>query len=166
MPSRRSQIAATEERKKRQEKFTKRSRSLFNKTIGLAKDTDAWVALIVRDRAGRIKSFRSSDSPYCPLSIQDLMVSRHFSSSIILYADLGQKTTHPSGTHEFLMKYAISGCWKEVAEDETDTALVDGDAESVKEGVLAIRVTPVEKEAGPDSTISVDRRHMGKDVED
>ncbi|KAH9206341.1 hypothetical protein DL95DRAFT_73799 [Leptodontidium sp. 2 PMI_412] len=78
MPSRRSQTRATkerEERKKRQEKFRKRTRSLFNKTRLLAKDTDAWVALIVRDRAGRVQSIRSSGSRYWPPSIQDLMVS-------------------------------------------------------------------------------------------
>lgn len=168
MPSRRSQIMAAEaeERKKRQEKFRKRTRSLYNKTRLLAKDTDAWVALIVRDRAGRVQSFRSSGSLYWPPSIQDLMVSRHFSSSIILPADPGRKTAHPSGAHEFLEKHAISGCWKEVAEDESDMALVDGDAESVDEGDPVISVITVEKETGADSTISVDQCHVGKDVED
>ena len=165
MSSRSSQITMAEERKKRQEKFRKRTRSLFNKTRLLAKDTDAWVALIVRDRAGRVQSFRLSGSRYWPPSIQDLMVSRHFSSSMISSADPGRKTTHPSGTHEFLEKHAISGCWKEVAEDESDTAL-DGDAESVDEGVPVISVIPVEKETGPDSTISVDQCHVGKDDED
>jgi len=168
MPSRRSRITATEEReerKKRQEKFRKRTRSLFNKTRLLAKDTDAWVALVVRDRAGRVQSFRSSGSLYWPPSIQDLMVSRHFLSSIVS-ANPGRKTTHPSGTHEFLEKHAISGCWKEVAEDENDTGMADGDAESVDEDVPAISVIPVEKEAAPDSTISVDQCHVGEDVED
>ena len=78
MPSRRSQARATkerEERKKRQEKFRKRTRSLFNKTRLLARDTDAWVALIVRDRDGRVQSIRSSGSRYWPPSIQDVMVS-------------------------------------------------------------------------------------------
>ena len=53
-----------------------------------------------------------------------------------------------------------------MAEDESDTGLVDGDAESVDEGVPAISVIPVEKEAEPDSTISVDQCHVGEDVED
>ena len=113
MPSRRSRIKATrerEERKKRQEKFRKRTKSLFNKTKLLAKDTDAWVALVVRDRAGRVQSFRSSDSLYWPSSIQDLIVSRHFPNPIILSTGLCRKTTYPLGTHEFLEKHAISGC--------------------------------------------------------
>jgi hypothetical protein len=53
-----------------------------------------------------------------------------------------------------------------VAEDESDTALGDGDAESVEEGVPAISVTPVEKEAGPDSTIWVDQCHVCNDGKD
>ena len=53
-----------------------------------------------------------------------------------------------------------------MAEDEIDTALVDGDAESVDEGVPVIGVIPVEKETGPDSTISVDQCHVGNDYED
>ncbi|PVH67605.1 hypothetical protein DL98DRAFT_543023 [Cadophora sp. DSE1049] len=76
MPSRRSQTRATkerEERKKRQEKFRKRTRSLFNKARLLARDTDAWVALIVRDRDGRVQSIRSSGSRYWPPSIQDVV---------------------------------------------------------------------------------------------
>jgi hypothetical protein len=88
-------MTAAEERKKRQEKFRKRTRSLFSKTRLLAKDTDAWVALIVRDRAGRVQSFRSSGSLNWPPSIQDLMVSRHFSSFIIISADPGQKDNTP-----------------------------------------------------------------------
>ena len=78
MPSRRSRITATEEReerKKRQEKFRKRTGSLFDKVKKLALDTDAFVALVVRDRAGRVRSFRSSDSLYWPHSITDLIVS-------------------------------------------------------------------------------------------
>jgi hypothetical protein len=43
-----------------------------------------------------------------------------------------------------------------VAEDKTDTALVDSNTESVKEGIVAIRVTPVKKEAGLDGTVLVD----------
>ena len=169
MPSRRSQIKATkerEERKRRQEKFRKRTKSLFNKTRLLAKDTDAWVALVVRDRAGRVQSFRSSGSRHWPPSIQDLMVSRHFPDPIILFTNPCQKTTNPSGTHEFLEKQAISGCWKEVAEDESDMVLVDSDAESDNGGVPTIGVIPVEKEAEPDNTISVDQGHVGEDVED
>jgi hypothetical protein len=78
------ELADAEERKKRQEKFRKRTRSFFNKARLLAKDTDAWVALVVRDRSGRVQSFRSSDSPYWPPSIQDLIVSGYFSISMIL----------------------------------------------------------------------------------
>jgi hypothetical protein len=44
--------------------------------------------------------------------------------------------------------------------------MADGDAESVDEDVPAISVIPVEKEAAPDSTISVDQCHVGEDVED
>jgi hypothetical protein len=155
MLSRHSRIAVAEERKKRQEKFRKRTRSLFNKTRLLAKDTDAWVALIVRDRAGRVQSFRSSDSHYWPSSIQDLMV--RYSSSPIFYLLTGGKLAHPSGTHEFLEKYAISGCWKEVAGDESDTALEDGDP--------LFGVIPEEKGPGSDSTISIDH-HVYKDIDD
>jgi hypothetical protein len=45
----------------------------------LAKDTDAWVAVIIRDRSGRIQSFRSSNNRYWPPSIKDLIVGCHFS---------------------------------------------------------------------------------------
>jgi hypothetical protein len=93
------------------------------------------------------------------------MVSRHFLSSIVS-VNLGRKTTHPLGIYEFLEKHAISGCWKEVAEDENDTGMADGDAESVDEDVPVISVIPVEKEAAPDSTISVDQYYVGEDVED
>ena len=81
MPSRRQNQTAAEEReereerKRRQEKFRKRTGSLFKKVEKLAKDTDAFVTLIVRDRAGRVRSFRSSDSLYWPYSIKDLIVS-------------------------------------------------------------------------------------------
>ena len=87
MPSRvqfQTKLKEAEERKKRQEKFRKRTRSFFNKARLLAKDTDAWVALVVRDRAGRVQSFRSSESFYWPYSIKDLIVSRHFLTSINL----------------------------------------------------------------------------------
>ena len=80
-----------EERKRRQEKFRKRTGSLFNKVRLLAKDTDAWVTLIVRDRSGRIQSFRSSDNFNWPPSIKDLIVGRRFSSSKILYANRYQR---------------------------------------------------------------------------
>jgi hypothetical protein len=53
-----------------------------------------------------------------------------------------------------------------VAEDETNTALVNSNTELVEEGVLAIRVTPVEKEARLDGTVSVDRCYVGKGVKD
>ena len=43
-----------------------------------------------------------------------------------------------------------------MAEDKSDTALVDRDTESVKEGVPAFRVTPVKKEARLDGAILVD----------
>jgi hypothetical protein len=72
-----------EKRKRRQEKFRKRGGSLFNKAKLLAKDTDAWVALIVRDKSGRIKSFRSSNNLYWPPSMKELIVGQLFSSSII-----------------------------------------------------------------------------------
>lgn len=78
MPSRRqnqTKMTAVEERKKRQEKFRKRTGSLFDKVRKLAQDTDAFVSLVVRDRAGRVRSFRSSDSLYWPHSIKDLIVS-------------------------------------------------------------------------------------------
>lgn len=153
------------ERKRRQEKFTKRTRSLFNKAKLLAKDTDAWVALIIRDRSGQIKSFRSSDSLYWPPSIKDLIVSRRFLSSMILYANKHQKKKHPSGTHEFLEKYAVSGCWKEVIEDESDSALVDGDANALVEDVRAMKVTPAETEGGSYDSITVDLCQVDKQVE-
>jgi hypothetical protein len=43
-----------------------------------------------------------------------------------------------------------------VVEDKTNTALVNSNIELVKEGVLAIRVTPVKKEARLDGTVLVD----------
>jgi len=43
--------------------------------------------------------------------------------------------------------------------------MADADAESVDEGVPATSVTPLEKEAAPDSTIIVDQCHVGEDVE-
>ena len=81
MPSRAKFVTEKEERKSRQEKFTKRSKSLFNKTKRLAEDTDAWVALIVRDKSGKVRSIRSSNVPDWPPSIQDLIVSRLLSIS-------------------------------------------------------------------------------------
>lgn len=53
-----------------------------------------------------------------------------------------------------------------MAEDESDTGMADGDAESVDEDVPAISVIPVEKEAALDSTIPVDQCHVDEDVED
>ena len=69
--------------------------------------------------------------------------------SIAVTADPGQKATHPSGSHEFLEKYVDSGCWKEVAEDDSGAGLVDCDAESV-------------------DTISVDQCHIpvSEDIQD
>jgi hypothetical protein len=87
MPSRRqnqTKMTVAEERKKRQEKFRKRSGSLFDKVKKLALDTDAFVALVVRDRAGRVRSFRSSDSLYWPYSIIDLIVSGNISTYMML----------------------------------------------------------------------------------
>lgn len=43
-----------------------------------------------------------------------------------------------------------------MTEDESDSALVDGDADSLVEDVRAMGVTPVETEAGSDSSINVD----------
>jgi hypothetical protein len=163
MPSRvQLQIAESEERKKRQEKFRKRTRSFFNKARLLAKDTDAWVAVIVRDRSGRIQSFRASDNPQWPPSIKDLIVSRPCQNSMILYTDQDQKRDHPSGTHEFLEKHVVSGFWKEVADDASDSVLEDGGADPF---VREIRTASVEIEAVSDSTIKVDQCHVGKEVE-
>ena len=67
-------MTTAEDRKKRQEKFRKRTGSLFDKAKKLAEDTDAFVALIVRDRVGRIRSFRSSDSLYWPHHCKDLSI--------------------------------------------------------------------------------------------
>ncbi|KAH8587322.1 hypothetical protein B0O99DRAFT_678194 [Bisporella sp. PMI_857] len=46
-------LKQAEERKKRQEKFRKRSKSLFSKIKLLAKDTDAWAALIATHPSGK-----------------------------------------------------------------------------------------------------------------
>ena len=154
-----------EERKRRQEKFRKRTGSLFNKARLLAKDTDAWVALIVRDRAGRIKSFRSSDSLYWPPSVKDLIVGRRSSQFHgIPYADQDQKKKHPSGTHEFLKKYAISGCWKEVADDGSDSGSEAGGTDLFVKSV-PMGVTSVETGAGSDTNETVDQCHVGRVVE-
>ena len=63
------------------------------------------------------------------------------------------------------MKHAISGCWKEVAEDESDSAPMGGDTDSFGEDVWARRVTSVETEVRSDSTITVNQCHVGKEVE-
>ncbi|PVH67566.1 hypothetical protein DL98DRAFT_600355 [Cadophora sp. DSE1049] len=149
MPSRRSQTRATkerEERKKRQEKFRKRTRSLFNKTRLLARDTDAWVALIVRDRDGRVQSIRSSGSRYWPPSIQDVVKA------------------NPSGTHEFLEKQDISGYWKAVAGDTNDAFLDHSETDSADEGVQETSIIP-EKDPEPDSTMSIDQYEIDKYIE-
>ncbi|KAH7363995.1 hypothetical protein BKA65DRAFT_545897 [Rhexocercosporidium sp. MPI-PUGE-AT-0058] len=149
MPLRRSQTRATkerEERKKRQEKFRKRTRSLFNKTRLLAKDTDAWVALIVRDRAGRVQSIRSSGSRYWPPSIQDLMKA------------------YPSGTHEFLEKEDISGCWKEVTGDANDAVLDHSEADSSDEDVEET-IMISEKDPEPDTTMPIEQHDTDKTTE-
>jgi hypothetical protein len=68
-------MTAADERKKRQEKFRKRTGSLFDKVEKLARDTDAFVSLVVCDRTGKARSFRASDRPYWPHSIKELIVS-------------------------------------------------------------------------------------------
>jgi hypothetical protein len=52
-----------------------------------------------------------------------------------------------------------------VAEDESDSVLVDGDTDSFIGDILAMRMTSVETETGPDSAITVDQCHIGKEVE-
>jgi hypothetical protein len=52
-----------------------------------------------------------------------------------------------------------------VAEDESDSALVGGDADSFVEDVWARRVTSVETEVISDSTVTVNQCHVGKEVE-
>jgi hypothetical protein len=81
MPSRRQNQTKTimEERKKRQEKFKKRSGSLFDKVKKLALDTDTFATLVVRDRAGRVQSFKSLNDFYWPYLITDLIVSADIS---------------------------------------------------------------------------------------
>ena len=120
MPSRvQSQMTEAEERKRRQERLRKRSASLFHKASLLAKDTDAWIALFVRDRAGRIKSFRASNDLHWPPSIEDHNVSRCLLTSMIIYTDQRQlKKKQPSGSHKFVEKHFVSGGWRVVAEDE------------------------------------------------
>lgn len=68
-------MTAADERRKRQDKFRKRTKSLVSKARLLAKDTDASVALIVRGRDGRVQSFRSSDNAHWPPSIENIVVS-------------------------------------------------------------------------------------------
>jgi hypothetical protein len=111
-----NKLTEAEERKRRQEKFRKRSPSLFSKAKLLAKDTDAWVALIVCDRAGRIRSFRLSDSLYWPLSTKDLIVSWHVSSSVILYADQGKRrnTLQVSTSSSRSVLSLVAGKWQEM----------------------------------------------------
>jgi hypothetical protein len=52
------------EYKKRQEKFKKKSKSLFNKVKKLALDTNTFVTLVVRNKANRVRSFRLLNSLY------------------------------------------------------------------------------------------------------
>ena len=42
-----------------------------------------------------------------------------------------------------------------MAEDKSNTALVDSNTESVDKDIPVISAIPIEKETGPDSTISV-----------
>jgi hypothetical protein len=51
-----------------------------------------------------------------------------------------------------------------VAEDESDSALVDSDTDSFVEDVQVRRVTSVETEVESDSTIMVNQCHVGKEV--
>jgi hypothetical protein len=51
-----------------------------------------------------------------------------------------------------------------VAEDESDSALVDSDTDSFVGDVWARRVTSVETEVGSDSTITINQCHVGKEV--
>jgi hypothetical protein len=86
MPSR-VEMMESEQRKRRQEKFRKRSKSLFHKVEELATETDAWVVFIVRDRTGRVRSIRSSSNPNWNPSVNDLIVGEGFSNFMIFCAD-------------------------------------------------------------------------------
>jgi hypothetical protein len=79
MPSR-VEMMESEERKRRQEKFRKRSKSLFHKVKELATETDAWVVFIVRDRTGKVRSIRASPNADWNPSVNDLLVCEGFSN--------------------------------------------------------------------------------------
>lgn len=65
-----------DEHKKRREKYTKRTKSLRKKIRELAKQTDAYVALVLRDPCGKVESIRSSNDPSWPPSIDTLIVGK------------------------------------------------------------------------------------------
>jgi hypothetical protein len=73
-PRARNHMQKCQELKRRQEKLRKRSASLFHKAEELAMMTDAWVALVVRDKTGRIRSLRASNDPNWPPSSRDFTV--------------------------------------------------------------------------------------------
>ncbi|KAH8800772.1 hypothetical protein F5884DRAFT_862700 [Xylogone sp. PMI_703] len=136
---RQSAVSEREERKRRQEKFRKRSGSLFNKARLLAKDTDAWVALIVRDKVGQVRTLRSSSDSSWPPSINDLIKS------------------HPSGTHEFFEMHDPWNDWTEVGlNDLADTELYTTDADDilrVDDTQNSNVTTAIEPENDQDTTI-------------
>jgi len=83
---------------------------------------------------------------------------------MIPYANQQPKEKHPSGTHEYLQKHAISGCWKGV-EGEDGSALMVGNGELAVKNIRVTRVASAEKQTGSDSTITVDVCHVDKEVE-
>jgi hypothetical protein len=67
-------IVARHERKKRLEKFRKRSKSLVHKAKELAEQTDSYVGLYLIEKSGRCHTFTSHDPNWHPQSFNNLNV--------------------------------------------------------------------------------------------
>jgi hypothetical protein len=76
---------------------------------------------------------------------------------MILYTNQDQKKDNPSGTHEYLQKHSVSGFWREVTEDESDSALESGGPEPFVKEVQAMRTASVEIEDS--CTVKLDQYH-------
>jgi hypothetical protein len=68
-------IVSKHERRKRLEKFRKRSKSLVHKAKELAEQTDSYVGLYLIEKSGRCHTFTSHDPDWHPLSFNHLNVS-------------------------------------------------------------------------------------------
>ena len=137
-------MTAANERKARQTKFRKRTKSLFNKVRLLAKDTDASVALIVRGRDGRVLSFSSPDSIHWPPS--SAVTEAGYDSTITVEPGDGSDEMDVSVLEDF------EAAKSREAMDDTPTRPVSKPKEP-DTGTLEVATTPVDTFAGRKSAI-------------